>query len=199
LTIITAKKDGVHVAKVLAAMLLCWGVLHANPTFYLGAGSIGGSESFTVKNPGVKAEQTQALISGVQFKAGYGERRAYAVEFDLGYARYDKNIFSDEDTDYYYFDLSLIKAFDFGVGFYPFFKLGYGTGELEIRRTLTNSISSGSFFGGIGTFVPLFESIDLEISALYRVKSWEDLDLMGAYVETSSHLFEPYIGLNFRF
>lgn len=185
--------------KVLAAMLICLGILQADPTLYVGVGGIGGSESFNVKNPGLKDEQTQAVISGVQFKAGYGDRSAYAVEFDLGYARYDTNIFSSEDTDYYYFDLSLIKAFDFDIGFYPFFKLGYGTGELEIKRTLANSLSSGSFFGGIGAFIPLLEYVDLEISGIYRVKSWEDLDLIGSYVETSSHLFEPYVGVNFRF
>ncbi|HHH72598.1 MAG TPA: hypothetical protein ENL04_02070 [Sulfuricurvum sp.] len=177
--------------------LLAW--VHAEPTVHFGLGAAGGSEAFSVKNPGQDAQKTHAVLQTVQFKAGYGDIRAYAVELDLGYGRYDKNIFSNKDTDYIYFDLSLIKAFDFDVGFYPFFKLGFGTGELEIRRTLTNSLSAGSFFGGVGIFLPIAFGFDLELSAIYRDKSWEDLDMVGTQVQSSSNIIEPYLGINYRF
>jgi hypothetical protein len=177
--------------------VLVW--VHAEPTVHFGLGAAGGSEAFTVKNPGQDEKKTHAVLQTVQFKAGYGDIRAYAVELDLGYGRYDKNIFSNKDTDYIYFDLSLIKAFDFDVGFYPFFKLGFGTGELEIRRTLAHSLSSGSFFIGAGIYVPIAFGFDLEASAIYRDKSWENLDMVGAQVQSGSYIVEPYLGINYRF
>jgi len=178
---------------------VCLGILQAEPTVHFGVGGIAATETFKVHNPLQDTQEQSALLQGVQIKAGYGDIRAYAVEADLGYGRYDKNIFSGKDTDYIYFDVSLIKAFDFDFGFYPFFKVGFGTGELEIRRTLTNSISSGSFFAGAGLYVPVGLGFDLELSGIWRSKSWEDLDMIGAQVESTSSLFEPYLGINYRF
>ncbi|MHC3995002.1 outer membrane beta-barrel protein [Thiomicrolovo sp. ZZH C-3] len=185
--------------RFLVITALCLGVLHADATLHFGLGGIAGSENFRVENPGTADRTTTAMLQGVQFKAGYGDIRSYAVELDLGYGRYDKNIFSDTDSDYIYFDISLIKAFDFDWGVYPFFKLGFGSGELEVRRTVTKSVSSGSFFGGIGGYLPLGAGFDLEASVIYRAKSWEDLDMISNQTETSSSIFEPYVGINYRF
>lgn len=182
-----------------AACAMINAVLHAEPTVHFGIGGIAGMETFTVENPGQPEQQTEAALAGVQFKAGYGSMMAYAVEFNLGYAWYDKNVFSNHDGDYLYFDLCFIKAFDFDIGAYPFFKLGFGMGELAMERTLTNSLSSGSFLGGVGIYLPLGAGFDVEFSTIYRAKSWGDLDLIGAYVESSSHLLEPYLGINFRY
>ena len=198
MTIITVKK-AVCVKRVLGILAVCAGILQADATVHFGLGGIVGSESFSVKNPGEGEQTTSAILQGVQFKAGYGDIRGYAVELDVGYGRYDKNIFSDKDTDYIYFDISLIKAFDFDIGVYPFFKLGFGTGELEVRRTVTKSLSSGSFFGGVGIYLPVGYGFDLEASAIYRDKSWEGLDMVGTEVKTSSNLIEPYVGVNYRF
>lgn len=166
---------------------------------YVGLGGVSSTEHFSVKNPGTAERDGQALFGAVQIKAGYGDIKAYAVEIDLGYGRYDKNIFSTKDTDYYYFDLSLVKAFDFGIGMYPFFKVGFGTGELEVERPFENSMSSGSFFGGIGLFVPISGSFEFEASVIYRDKSWEGLDMVGDETVSSSVIVEPYLGLNLRF
>ena len=198
MTIITVKK-AVCVKRVLGILAVCIGILQADATVHFGLGGIVGSESFSVKNPGQGTQTTSAILQGVQLKAGYGNIRGYAVEFDLGYGRYDKNIFSEKDTDYIYFDVSLIKAFDFDIGFYPFFKLGFGTGELEVRRTLTNSVSSGSFFAGGGLYLPIGYGFDLEASVIYRDKSWEGLDMVDTKVKTTSSLVEPYLGVNYRF
>ena len=185
--------------RILGGLAVCGGILYADATVHFGVGGIVGSESFSVTNPGQETQQTSAMLQSVQVKAGYGDIRGYAVEFDIGYGRYDKNIFSSKDTDYVYFDLSLIKAFDFDIGFYPFFKFGFGTGELEVRRTETNSVSSGSFFAGAGVYVPIAYGFDLEASAIYRDKSWTGLDMIGTEVKTKSSLIEPYVGLNYRF
>lgn len=197
--IIITEKKAAYVKRWLTFFLLLLGTLRADPTVHFGLGAIGGSESFTVRNPGEPEQREDVLLQGVQFKAGYGNMRAFAIEFDLGYGRYDKNVFSDKDTEYTYFDVSLIKAFDFDIGFYPFFKLGFGTGELAVDRTITNSLSSGSFFGGIGVYVPIAYGFDFEASAIYRDKSWEGLKMIGAQVKSTSYIIEPYLGINYRF
>ena len=198
MTIIAVKK-AVRVKRLLVILALCSGALWAEALVYFGAGGIATTEVFTVKNPGQTEQERSTLFTAGQLKAGYGDIRAYAVEVNLGYGRYDKNIFSYKDSDYVYFDLSMIKAFDFGIGFYPFFKLGFGAGELGLSRTLANSISSGSFFGGLGAYVPLGYGFDLELSVIYRNKNWEGLDMIGDEVKSDSYLFEPYFGLNYRF
>jgi len=187
------------VKRFFVMMALCLGVLHAEATISLGLGGILGSETFHVDNPGTASRKTSARVQGAQIKAGYGDIRSYAVECDLGYGRYNRNIFSYKDTDYLYFDVSLIKAFDFDIGFFPFFKLGFGTGELKVHRTVAKSISSGSFFAGMGAYVPMIFGFDLEASLIYRAKSWEDIDMIGTKTETTSSLFEPYLGINYRF
>lgn len=192
------KKKAGNVKRGLAIVLAA-AALQAAPGVYLGLGGVSTTEYFTVKNPGTASREDKAMLQAVQVKAGYGDITAYAVELDFGYGYYDKNIFSVDDSYYIYADLSLIKAFDFDIGVYPFFKLGFGTGELEIRRSTADSVSSGNFFGGIGFYWPLAWGFDLEASAVYRAKSWEDLWMVGAVTESSSHTVEPYVGFNYRF
>ncbi len=195
---ITAKKAP-HLRRILMLLVVTAGLSQAAETVTLGIGAVGSNEIFTVTNPGMSAREEKAAFSAVQFKFGYGDIKAYAVEMDIGYGRYDKNIFSAEDTDYIYADIALLKAFDFGFGAYPFLKAGFGTGELEIRRSLVHSISAGDFFAGGGLYVPLGRGFDVEASVVYRAKSWEDIDMIGAQTETTSYIVEPYIGLNYRF
>lgn len=185
--------------RMLWIMLFAVVSVFADAQPYFGLGGISSTEHFSVKNPGTTERDGSAAFNAVQIKAGYGDIKAYAVEIDLGYGRYDKNIFSTKDTDYLYFDIGLIKAFDFDVGFFPFFKLGFGVGELEVERPFENSMSSGSFFAGLGLFWPLGWGFDLEASATYRDKSWEGLDMIGAEVESASRIIEPYLGVNLRF
>lgn len=185
--------------KLLWMILLLPVILLAEAQPYLGVGGSSTAEMFTVENPGTDGRDESALFQAAQIKIGYGDPRAYAIEVALGYGRYDKNVFSEADTDYYYFDIALVKAFDIGWGFYPFLKIGMGTGELEVTRSTQSSLSSGSFFGGGGVYVPLGLGIELEASALYRGKHWEDADMIDAQTQSSSIAVEPYIGFNFRF
>ena len=185
--------------QLIAILTALLSTLYADATVYVGAGGIMGREIFEVKNPGLPVREKRAVLKGGELKVGYGDMRSYAVEMNVGYGYYNQNIYAGRGNTYSYADVSLIKAFDFDSGFYPFFKLGFGTGELDISRTLSNSMSSGSFFGGIGAYLPLGFGCDMELSVLYRDKSWEDLDMIGAQVESDSYLFEPYFGLNYRF
>lgn len=166
---------------------------------YFGVGVTGGSENYTVANPGLAKREETAAFQAAVLKMGYGNIEAYAIEFDLGYGYYDRNVFSGKDGEYFFFDLSLIKAFETPWDLYPFFKVGFGTGELAVERTTTSSISSGSWFAGGGIYWPLGWGLDLETSLLYTYKRWQGLDMVGSEVTTYSWLFEPYVGINWRF
>lgn len=183
-----------HFALVL--LLSAW--LQATE-LYVGLGGTYVSEAFRVENPGVSPREKDVNFQGLFIKGGYGDIDAYAVEIALGYGRYDKNIFSEKDSDYLSIDFSLIKAFDFGIGVYPYGKVGFGAGELEVKRELHRSRSSGSFFAGGGLYLPLGSGIDAELAVLYRDRSWEDVEMIGAQTQTRSLRFEPYFGLNYRF
>ncbi len=165
----------------------------AEATTHVGLGVISTTEYFSSQ------EDTKAIFNAVQLKLGYADIGAYGVEVDVGYGRYDKNIFSIKDSDYIYFDIALIKAFDVGWSLYPFAKVGFGVGELEVDRAMQNSLSSGSFFGGGGVYVEIADGFDIEAALLYRESSWEEIDLIGKRVESRSRTLQPYVGLNYRF
>jgi len=179
--------------------LLIAAVAWADAGPYFGVGATGGSETFTVSNPGVPKREETALLQAAAVKFGYGEMEAYAIEFLLGYGRYDQNIFSTNDRDYFFFDLSLIKAFETPWKIFPFIKVGFGTGELSVERASTQSLSSGSWFGGGGVYWPLGMGFDLETSVVYKLQRWQGLDMIGAEVTTYSRRIEPYVGINWRF
>lgn len=186
------------VMKAIIAWLMSTTIMHAADV-YLGLGGTSATESFRVENPGVGARTSQTLFNGAFVKVGYGDIDAFAVEARIGYGRYDQNVFSVEDSDFLSFDVTLLKAFDFDWGIYPYGKIGFGTGELEVRRTIHRSRSSGSFFAGGGFFIPILDDFDAEFSMTYRSRNWQDIDMIGTQVKSNSHRIEPYLGINYRF
>ena len=173
--------------------------LFAAGGIYLGGGVSGGSESFTVDNPGVESRSIDAkYISGL-VKAGYGDLKSYAIEIVLGYGDYDANIYSPSDDTYIYFDISIIKSFDFDIGFYPFVKAGFGANTFSVEREMKNWVTGGSLFFGGGFYLPIAYGIEAEFNVIYRNKNWQELDMIGAKIESSSYIVEPYFGINYRF
>ncbi|RLA70197.1 MAG: hypothetical protein DRG24_07260 [Epsilonproteobacteria bacterium] len=186
--------------KKLFLTLFLSAVLWAEAGIYIGAGGTIFSENFTFNSSGFATNEMSSTYTGAKFKIGYGDREAYMIEFGLSYGEYDKNIFSDDDGMQLFVDVDIIKAFDFGIGAYPFFKFGFGAGNLKIARTLNSSIASGSFHGGGGIYIPLFETdFEVEVSAIYRWKHFEGINLVGEPADIDSNLIEPYIGLGYRF
>jgi len=174
--------------------------LWAEAGIYLGAGGTIYNEDFTFESPGFSPNEMSATYQGGKIKIGYGDRKAYAVEFSLSYGEYDKNIFSDNDGEQFFVDIDIVKAFDFDIYAYPFIKFGFGAGKLTIDRQLNSSVTSGSFQAGGGFFIPLFGSdFELEASAVYRWKNFEGIDFVGDPAEIDSTVIEPYIGLGYRF
>ena len=130
-------------------------------------------------------------------KVGYGIRTAYAVELSFDYTPNDENVFSTNDSDKYGIDLELMKAFDWDIFVYPFFKAGFGAGYFDIKNQNNNSINYSSYNLALGCFIPINEHFDAEIGYRYKFTSYEKVS--ETIKSVSSNINIGYLGINFRF
>ncbi len=138
----------------------------------------------------------------VTLKIGYGDIKAYAVEFSFDYMQNNSKIFSSTDVssdgDKIGFNINLLKSFDLNY-LYPFIKIGFGAGSLTIERALQDTLSYGSFQGSVGTYIPLSESFDIELGYELRHTSYESINTVVANTSYSSLINIAYFGINYRY
>ncbi len=149
----------------------------------------------------VDASSSASMAS---LKVGYGDRKAYAVEFSVDYAQNNSKVFStsnevDKDGNKYGFNVSLLKAFDFDIYALPFVRVGFGSGFLDIDRALQKSLSYGTFQFGLGTFLPLNEHFDVELGYEVRHTSYEAINTIVTNTNYTSKTNTAYFGLNYRY
>ncbi len=172
--------------------------LHAfqyDAKFYMGVG--GGIQYETFTKEYSDAQNTPYFGS---LKFGYGDIRAYSVEFVLNYIDNKSNIFSPNDQARYGMDVMLLKAFDLTHYLYPYFRAGFGAGEMKVQRLLEDKIAYSSFNIGAGVFIPLAKSgFDLELNYEYRFTSYQSVDLIADKLKLQSHINQFYLGINYRF
>ena len=168
--------------------------LYADAKLYVGANTGYQYEVFTV-------DATTAYNNAKNFnlKFGYGDMKAYAIEFSIDYTPNESNIVSQNDGDKYGFNIELLKSFDFDLFFTPFVKVGFGSGLMKVERSTKTQVNYGSFNAGIGTFIPLDEHFDLEIAYLFKQLSYEKFNLIDQIQEPSARQQNAYAGINFRF
>jgi opacity protein-like surface antigen len=139
------------------------------------------------------------INSELSAKIGYGDRRAYAAEFSLNYLENHSKYFSQGDAQKLGFNVSLLKAYDFGIYVNPFLKVGFGAGMFKTDAdTNNNSLTYGNFHLGGGFFIPLSKQMDIEVAYQYRFVSYEKIDLTSS-TNPKSHINAVYTGLNIRF
>jgi hypothetical protein len=179
--------------KILFTFLFLGSALLAEAEFYIGVGYMYINESLSDNS------STKINNNGAKIKFGYGERKAYAVEFSLNYIDNNSALLSIDDKEKYGFDIELMKAWDFDIYALPFIRVGFGAGQMNsTARTGKNSISYGSFNGSLGTLLPLSESFDLEIAYEYKYISYQKTNAtLSGYPK--SHQNSVYTGINYRF
>ena len=170
--------------------------LFAEAKIYLGTHYALYNESFNE----VDASSSSDLVA---LKIGYGDIKAYAVEFSLEYARNKSTVFSSTPTtatdgNKFGFNVALLKAFDLTY-LYPFIKVGFGTGYLNIDRTLQDSLTYGSFQGTLGTYIPINDIFDAEVAYEIRHNSYQSVNQIVTKPSFSSVSNIVYFGLNFRY
>jgi len=183
--------------KKTVLFLLLLSSLYADSKIYMGLSSGVFNESFST----VEAQSSSAMAT---FKVGYGDIKAYAVEFSVDYANNRSKIFSSssevsKDGDKYGFNVSLIKSFDYDIYILPFIKVGFGSGFLDIERALQKSLAYGSFQFGMGAYLPLGEDFDIELGYEIRNTSYEAINTIVKQTSYDSVSNIAYMGINYRF
>jgi len=178
--------------KKILLFLLLLNSLYADAFTYFGVGVGYYNENFT----NVDANSADMLAN---LKVGYGDRRAYAVEISLEYVNNQASIFSLNDSNKMGMDVNLIKSLDIHEMFIPFFKVGIGAGVFDIEGQFQNNIHYGSFNLGLGTYIPLNPSVDIELCYTQKFLSYEGIDTISEDVSYKSVISAANIGLNVRF
>ena len=167
--------------------------LFAEATVYVGSGYANYSE--TLNSTGHTTSDNSATL-----KIGYGDRKAYAIEFSLEYI--DMGSAALDFKSKYGFNISLLKSFDWDIYVLPYVKAGFGAGK---RDSSTNpsvkTLSYGSYNFGMGMFLPLSEDWDVEVGYEYRNISYASDSSVsvndGNYERSQVNI--AYLGLNYRF
>ena len=166
--------------------------------FYVGVGGGVQYESFTSDEEG--KTNSPALVS---LKVGYGDRRAYSVEFVINAIDNKSNIFSKKDGRRYGMDVMFVKAFNLSEYFYPLVRAGFGAGEMHVDNAGIDNKSKlaySSFNIGAGAFFPISTKWDIEANYEYRFTSYQSyLEENEHEHKAQSHINQIYVGVNYRF
>ncbi len=183
---------GYKLNKILLFLLLLTS-LYSDAKIYMGMNAGYFNENFL---DNLDAKNSTVMTS---FKVGYGVREAYAIEFSVDWVENKSKIFSENDGDKYGINVEVIKGFNLHRYINPFFKAGFGSGNLQIDRELQNRLSFGSFNIGAGLFIPLNHNFDIEIGYNYRYMTYEKVDRAIDDFSYESHANILYTGFNVRF
>lgn len=143
---------------------------------------------------------TTSSAETAKFKIAYGERKAFAVEFSLDYLKNESTVFSTApgvDGDKYGLNVELVKAFDWDIFVFPYFKAGFGAGYFDIEHETKNSLNYSSFNLGLGCFIPINAHFDFEVGYDYKYISYEKIEKTSESINSNMH--GAYAGFNVRF
>ena len=183
---------------IILLLLLLSSMAYSDAKVYIGL-------NYGLINESFSQNELSSSSELAKFKIGYGDRKAFAIEFSLDYLQNRSKIFSasssttQSDGDKYGFNIEVLKAYDFNIYILPYLKVGFGTGIMKIDRALQNKLTYGSFNMGTGLFIPIDEHYELEIGYEYRNLTYEPLDMIFEKKSYRSHLNNAYIGFNIRF
>ena len=182
---------------ILFLTLFSFSALSANTVdIYMGFGLSRVNETL---QPYLGSKKTTIPNSELSLKIGYGKRSSYAAEFSIDYLQNHSKYYAQSDAQKLGFNVSLLKAYDFGIYINPYLKVGFGAGMLKTAADTNNqSLTYGNFHAGAGFFIPLSRQMDIEVAYKYRYISYEKIDLSNTSNPTS-HLNAVYTGFNIRF
>lgn len=181
--------------RIFAVLLsLCFSLL-AESAGYLGLSIEDSTEFFHIDG------EDTASTSTLQYriKAGYGDIAGYGFEASFSYMDYATNIFSKNDGAALMLDITLLKGWDAGNGFYPYLDIGIGVGNMKVDRELERSLTFSSFNFGGGLRYLIARNIDFDLGVNYKIRTWQSVSLVSEQVKTESDVINPYIGINYHF
>jgi len=183
--------------RTLLLLSLFFFSLLAEPAGYIGISIEDSTELFLLDG-----ETRDASAPQYKVKAGYGDIAGYAVEASFSYMDYKTNIFSaptGDDGAALMLDITLYKGWDLGYDLYPYLDVGIGMGDMRVDRQLEDSLTFSSFNFGGGIRYVINNTYDFDIGLNYKLRTWQTISLVSEKVDVTSHLINPYIGINFHF
>ena len=182
--------------RFLTILPLLYLSLFAEAASYLGFSIEDSTEFFVLED-----ESRNASTPQYKFKAGYGDIAAYSVEASFSYMNYATDIFSynGHDGAAYMLDITLYKGWNLGHNLYPYLDVGIGMGDMKVNRELENSLTFSSFNFGGGIRYVISETYDFDLGLNYKLRTWQTISLIADNVNPTSHLVNPYIGINYHF
>ena len=181
--------------RMIAVLLsLCFSLL-AETTGYIGLSIEDSTEFFTLEGK----EDVDASTPQYKIKAGYGDIANFAVEASFSYMDYATDVFSENDGAALMFDITLYKGWDIGHAFYPYLDIGIGMGNMPVERELEDALTFSSFNFGGGVRYMITDSVDLDLGLNYKLRTWQAVSLVSDEAKVTSHVINPYIGVNYHF
>ena len=180
--------------RILLVLLTLYVSLLAEHKGYVGFSIEDSSEYFSISGE-------EKFVSAPQYKikAGYGDIGGYTVEASFSYMDYDKNVFSKNDGAALMLDITLYKGWEVGYNLYPYLGIGIGMGDMDVDRTLESSLTFSSFNFGGGLRYVISNTYDFDIGLNYKLRTWQTISLVTDNINVTSHLVNPYIGINYHF
>jgi opacity protein-like surface antigen len=186
--------------KILIISMLYSTMVLADSKVYLGLFGGVANEQFS------KPKTGNIFSSAAKINLGYGDYKSYSAEIYFLYNQDNKNYFSDTSSKggtRYSAGLNLIKAFDFGVNFYPFVKVGFGGGYLSADITIQNgnrnNLKFSSLDAGFGFNYLLVKSVVLQVCATYKHTNYQQIDPQASSGSITSNGLTTLAGLMYRF
>ncbi len=180
--------------RILFVLSLLYVSLFAEAAGYIGLSVEDSTEFFVLNDRTVHASTPQYKI-----KAGYGDIGSYAVEAAFSYMDYATDVFSSKDGAALMLDITLFKGWDVGYNLYPYLDAGIGMGNMKVERQLEDSLAFSSFNFGGGIRYVINQTYDFDLGFNYKIRTWQTVSLVSEGVNVTSHLVNPYIGINYHF
>jgi len=180
--------------RILLVLLSLYISLLAEHKGYVGFSIEDSSEYFAIGT-----EERIASAPQFKIKAGYGDIDGYAVEASFSYMDYAQNIFSTNDGSALMLDITVYKGWDVGYNLYPYLGLGIGMGDMKVERQLEESLTFSSFNFGGGLRYVISRTYDFDVGLNYKLRTWQTISLVTDKINATSHLVNPYIGINYHF
>ena len=180
--------------RILLVLLFLYISLFAEHKGYVGFSIEDSSEYFAIGDRDIFASTPQYKI-----KAGFGDIDGYTVEASFSYMDYAQNVFSENDGSALMLDITVYKGWDVGYNLFPYLGVGIGMGDMDVDRQLESSLSFSSFNFGGGLRYVISRTYDFDIGLNYKLRSWETISLVSDSINVTSHLVNPYIGINYHF
>ncbi len=180
--------------RFLLVLPLLYLSLFAEAAGYIGLSVEDSTEYFVAGDKTMTASTPQYKI-----KAGYGDIGSYAVEAAFSYMDYATNVFSENDGAALMLDITLYRGWEVGYDLYPYLDVGIGMGDMKVDRQLESSLSFSSFNFGAGIRYVINDTYDFDFGLNYKLRTWQGVSLVSEKVDVTSHLINPYIGINYHF